>query len=158
MEAAVVDQIRTISRDEGIRSEIIRQAMASAEHGKAELEAQKVQLTRQLNRDHSEIRQLFIHKDPNQSITHRIADVQVRIEAAERSLAKVNRELADWEKRELSIQEIEKALIESGNLLPSNRNSASTLQRMAEFRSDPLIRAKRNEEKDHQAESLAFPG
>ncbi|AMV30494.1 hypothetical protein VN12_00160 [Pirellula sp. SH-Sr6A] len=112
MEAAVADQIRIISRDEGIRSEIIRQAMASTEQGTTELEAQKVQLTRQLNRDHSEIRQLVIHKDPNQSITHRIADVQLRIEGAERSLAKVSRELADWEKRELSIQEIEEAIID----------------------------------------------
>ncbi|AMV35365.1 hypothetical protein VN12_24965 [Pirellula sp. SH-Sr6A] len=44
--------------------------------------------------------------------SHRIADVQLRIEGAERSLANVNRELADWEKRELFIQEIDEALID----------------------------------------------
>ncbi len=86
--------------------------MDATQRGKKELESQQTQLTRQLNRDHGEVQQLALDQQPNNSIVNRIANVQERIEEAEHKLAKVNRQLLDLEKQELSTQEIEEAFID----------------------------------------------
>ncbi len=112
IEAAVVDQVRAISRDTRLRDEIIRQAMEGIQQGRKELESQQTQLTRQLTRDHGEVQQLALEQRPNNSVVYRIADVQERIEEAEHQLAKVNRQLQDLEKQELTTQEIEEAFID----------------------------------------------
>ncbi len=112
IEAAVVDQVRDISRDAGLRDEIIRQAMVATQQGRKEVEAHQIQLGRQLARDHAEIRQLALDEQPGGRVSHRIADIQERIEKAELELAKVNRQLIDLEKHEMSTQEIEDALID----------------------------------------------
>ena len=112
IEAAVVDQVRSISRDTRLRDEIIRQAMDATQQGKKELESQQTQLTRQLNRDHGEVQQLALEHQPNNSIAYRIADVQERIEEGQHKLAKVNRQLLDLEKQELSTTEIAEAFID----------------------------------------------
>jgi site-specific DNA recombinase len=112
IEAAVVDQVRDISRDAGLRDEIIRQAMVAAQQGRKEIEAHQIQLGRQLARDHGEIRQLALDERPGGQVSHRIADIQERIEKAELEIAKVNRQLVDLEKHEMSTQEIEHALID----------------------------------------------
>ena len=74
--------------------------------------SQQTQLTRQLTRDHGEVQQLALEQRPNNSVVYRIADVQERIEEAEHQLAKVNRQLLDLEKQELTTQEIEEAFID----------------------------------------------
>ena len=112
IEAAVVDQVRSISRDTRLRDEIIRQAMDATQQGKKELESQQTQLARQLNRDHGEVQQLALEHQPNNSIAYRIADVQERIEEGQHKLAKVNRQLLDLEKQELSTTEIAEAFID----------------------------------------------
>ena len=112
IEAAVVDQVRDISRDAGLRDEIIRQAMVATQQGRKEIEAHQIQLGRQLARDHGEIRQLALDERPGGHVSHRIADIQERIEKSELELAKVNRQLVDLEKHEMSTQEIEDALID----------------------------------------------
>jgi len=104
--------VRTISRDAGLRDEIIRQAMVATQQGRKEIDAHQIQLARQLTRDHGEIRQLALEERPDSQVSHRIADIQERIEMAELQLAKVNRQLVDLEKQEMSTQEIEDALID----------------------------------------------
>ena len=112
IEAAVVDQVREISRDTKLRDEIIRQAMIATQQGRAELESHHVQLTRQLTRDHGEIRELALEQKPNTSIAHRIADVQDRIAKAELELSKVNRQLHDLDKQQMTTEEIQEAFID----------------------------------------------
>jgi site-specific DNA recombinase len=112
IEAAVVDQVRDISRDIKLRDEIIRQAMVATQQGRLELESHHVQLTRQLTRDHGEIRELALDQKPNNLITHRIVDIQERIEKAELELAKVNRQLSDLDKQQLTTDEIQEAFID----------------------------------------------
>ena len=112
IEAAVVDQVREISRDTKLRDEIIRQAMIATQQGRAELESHHVQLTRQLTRDHGEIRELALDQKPNTSIAHRIADIQDRIAKAEFELAKVNRQLHDLDKQQMTTEEIQEAFID----------------------------------------------
>ncbi len=82
------------------------------QQGRKEIEAHQIQLGRQLARDHGEIRQLALDERPGGQVSHRIADIQERIEKAELELAKVNRQLVDLEKHEMSTQEIEDALID----------------------------------------------
>jgi site-specific DNA recombinase len=86
--------------------------MEGIQQGRRELESQQTQLTRQLTRDHGEVQQLALEQRPNNSVVYRIADVQERIEEAEHQLAKVNRQLLDLEKQELTTQEIEEAFID----------------------------------------------
>jgi site-specific DNA recombinase len=86
--------------------------MEGIQQGRKELESQQIQLTRQLTRDHGEVQQLALEQRPNNSVVYRIADVQERIEEAEHQLAKVNRQLLDLEKQELTTQEIEEAFID----------------------------------------------
>ncbi len=112
IEAAVVDQVREISRDIKLRDEIIRQAMIATQQGRAELESHHVQLMRQLTRDHGEIRELALDQKPNTSIAHRIADIQDRIAKAELELAKVNRQLHDLDKQQMTTEEIQEAFID----------------------------------------------
>ena len=112
IESAVVDQVRDISRDIKLRDEIIRQAMAATQQGRTELESHHLQLTRQLTRDHGEMRELALDQKPNNSITHRIVDIQERIEKAELELAKVNRQLSDLDKQQLTTEEIQEAFID----------------------------------------------
>ncbi len=112
IEAAVVDQVREISRDTKLRDEIIRQAMIATQQGRAELESHHVQLTRQLTRDHGEIRELALDQKPNTSIAHRIADIQDRIAKAELELSKVNRQLHDLDKQQMTTEEIQEAIID----------------------------------------------
>lgn len=112
IEAAVVDQVREISRDTKLRDEIIRQAMIATQQGRAELESHHVQLTRQLTRDHGEIRELALDQKPNTSIAHRIADIQDRIAKAELELSKVNRQLHDLDKQQMTTEEIQEAFID----------------------------------------------
>jgi site-specific DNA recombinase len=112
IEAAVVDQVRVISRDNRLRDEITRQAMEATQQGKKELESQQTQLTRQLTRDHSEVQQLVLDQQPNHSIIYRLSDIQQRIDQTQQQLAKVNRQLLELEKQELSTQEIAEAFID----------------------------------------------
>jgi site-specific DNA recombinase len=86
--------------------------MVATQQGRKEIEAHQIQLARQLTRDHGEIRQLALDERPDGQVSHRIADIQERIEKAELELAKVNRQLVDLEKHEMSTQEIEDALID----------------------------------------------
>jgi len=86
--------------------------MAATQQGRKEIDSHQIQLARQLTRDHGEIRQLALEERPDSQVSHRIADIQERIEKAELQLAKVNRQLVDLEKQEMSTQEIEDALID----------------------------------------------
>jgi site-specific DNA recombinase len=110
IEAAVVDQVRAISRDEGLRNEIVRQAMLDSTQAKTELESQQTQLTRQLTRDHGELRQLAIDQHPTDTTTHRIVELQKRIEAADQKLATVDRKRTELQQHELPTQQMEDAL------------------------------------------------
>ncbi|KAA1258317.1 DNA-invertase hin [Rubripirellula obstinata] len=109
IEEAVVDQVRAIAGDTGLRDEIIRQADEASLRRKEEFETQRMQLTRQLSRDHAEVRNLVLVEQANSSTTARIADLQQRIETAERSLATVNRQLAEVEKDDLTADFITEA-------------------------------------------------
>jgi site-specific DNA recombinase len=76
IEAAVVDQIRCIARDSGLRDEVLRQARKEVESNICELTTQRQQLERQLGRDHAEIRRLVEVDQPSSATTALVARVE----------------------------------------------------------------------------------
>jgi len=85
----VVDQIRCIASDAGLRDEVLRQARSTSDDELAELATQRGQLERQLGRDHAEIARLATSADPSSATTARIADLHQRIARAEQQLGDV---------------------------------------------------------------------
>ena len=109
IEAAVVDQVRAIAGDEGLRDEIVRQATEAVADQKEEFETQRMQLTRQLSRDHAEIRRVVLVQDANSSTTARMADLQQRIETAERSLVAANKRITEIDGQTVSAVDVTEA-------------------------------------------------
>ncbi|QDV62283.1 hypothetical protein Mal65_14170 [Crateriforma conspicua] len=107
-----MDQVRAIAGDSNLRDEIVRQANESSKHRTREFETQRIQLTRQLTRDHREIQALVLERDGHSSTSARIADLQQRIESAERKLTSVKRDLADAKKHCLSAEYISNTFAE----------------------------------------------
>jgi len=99
IEAAVVDHIRCIARDKGLRDEVLRQARSAADDGLSELSTQQRQLTSQLARDHAEIGRLAVLPDPSSATTARIADLHQRIARSEAELKRVKSRIADIEQQ-----------------------------------------------------------
>lgn len=97
IEAAVVDQIRCIARDEGLRNEVLRQAASAADDGLVNLATQRHQLESQLARDHAEIGRLAVQANPSSATTARIADLHQRIARAETELGRLRNRTADIE-------------------------------------------------------------
>jgi site-specific DNA recombinase len=86
IEAAVIEQVSSIAADEGLRREIVTQAEESVAVQKAEFEKQRLQLTRQLDRDHTEVRQLSTASQYSTASTSRLAELHDRIDRSERQL------------------------------------------------------------------------
>ena len=55
---------------------------------------------------------MALDQKPNTSIAHRIADIQERIAKAELELSKVNRQLHDLDKQQMTTAEIQEAFID----------------------------------------------
>lgn len=101
--------MRAIAGDEGLRDEIVRQATEVVANQKEEFETQRMQLTRQLSRDHAEIRRVVLVQDANSSTTARIADLQQRIASAERNLAAANKRIAEIDRQTVSTDDVTEA-------------------------------------------------
>jgi len=106
IEAAVVDQIRCIAKDDGLRNEVLRQARTATDNDLAELTTQRKQLERQLARDHAQISRLAVLPDPNSATTGRIADLHQRITAAERELGRVKHRTADIDRQRVDATDV----------------------------------------------------
>ena len=109
LEAEVVDQIRCIARDDGLRGEVLRQACFASETDLDELTTQQKQLERQLSRDHAEIGRLAVAPDPSSATTARIADLHERIAKAEYSLVTVRSQIAEAEKQRINAEDVDAA-------------------------------------------------
>jgi hypothetical protein len=55
---------------------------------------------------------LALEQNPSSSLAHRIADIQERIAKADLELAKVNRQLHDLDKQQMTTDEIQEAFID----------------------------------------------
>jgi len=116
IEAAVVDQIRCIARDNGLRSEVLRQAHAATDDELGELATQQQQVERQLGRDHAEISRLAVLPDLNSATTARIADLHQRIARAELELSGVRNRRANIERQRVDAADVDAAFADFDNV------------------------------------------
>lgn len=116
IEAAVVDQIRGIAHDAGLRREVLRQASSAGEAELSELATQRRQLERQLARDHAEIRRLTDSRDSQSATTARLADLHERVAKAERQLAQVRTRIAEVEQHRIDADDVAAAFADFGNV------------------------------------------
>ena len=93
IEKFVVDQIRSIGRDQTLVVETIRQAREQGQKRIGELEAERKALERQLERDNGALRKLASEITQGGLATERMADLQDRIRAAEQRATQVREEL-----------------------------------------------------------------
>jgi site-specific DNA recombinase len=106
IEAVVVDQIRCIARDSGLRDEVLRQARKDVEANICELTTQRQQLECQLGRDQAEIRRLVEVDRPSSATTARIAELHERISRAEQELTRVRNRLEDTERQQITQSDV----------------------------------------------------
>jgi septal ring factor EnvC (AmiA/AmiB activator) len=83
VERVVVDQIRDLAGDAGLRVEVVRQANAQFDTEIAEMVDERVRLERELTRHHTEIRRLAVAGATDSATTALIADLHERIAHAE---------------------------------------------------------------------------
>jgi site-specific DNA recombinase len=129
IEAEVVDQIRCLAHDEGLRAEVLKQACSAAEADLAELTTQQRQLERQLGRDHAEIARLAVTPEPSSATTARIADLHERVSRAEQQLAQVRSRIAEVETQRTSQSDVDAAFADFDNVWNtlSSREQAQVL-------------------------------
>ncbi len=129
IEAEVVDQIRCLAHDDGLRSEVLKQACSATETDLAELTTQQRQLERQLGRDHAEIARLAVTPEPSSATTARIADLHERVSRAEQQLAQVRSRIAEVEIQRISQADVDAAFADFDNVWNalSSREQAQVL-------------------------------
>lgn len=102
IEAAVVDELRCIVDDEGLKREVYRQAEQLVEKREATLELQLRQFGSQLARDRLELGRMVTEGTAGELNDLRRDDLNARIEKCESRLARLNDELT--KSRELRIE------------------------------------------------------
>ena len=129
IEAEVVDQIRCLAHDDGLRAEVLKQACSATETDLAELTTQQRQLERQLGRDHAEISRLAVTVEPSSATTARIADLHERVSRAEQQLAKVRSRVAEVEGQRIDQEDVDAAFADFDNVWNalSSREQAQVL-------------------------------
>ena len=129
IEAEVVDQIRCLAHDDGLRAEVLKQACSATESDLAELTTQQRQLERQLGRDHAEISRLAVTAEPSSATTARIADLHERVSRAEQQLAKVRSRVAEVEGQRIDQKDVDAAFADFDNVWNalSSREQAQVL-------------------------------
>lgn len=129
IEAAVVDQIRCIANDAGLRDEVLRQARSASDDNLAELATQQRQLERQLGRDHAEIARLAVSPDPSSATTARIADLHERIARAELQLTEAKNRIDEIEQQRVDETDVAAAFADFDNIWSalSSRERAQVL-------------------------------
>jgi len=116
IEVAVVDQIRCIAHDEGLRAEVLRQARSASDDELAELARQQNQVERQLARDHAEIGRLAVTPQPTSATTARIAELHERIAWAEQRLAEIRTRVDEVEQKRIDAQDVAAAFADFDNV------------------------------------------
>jgi site-specific DNA recombinase len=116
VERVVVDQIRAIATDPGLRAEVIRQANDQFESDVAEMTTERAQTERELGWHHAEIRKLAVSSPANAGTTARIADLHERIAQAETRLEELDGLIAERRRDRLTEQDVGAAFADFDNL------------------------------------------
>jgi site-specific DNA recombinase len=115
-ERVVVDQIRTLVTDEGLRGEVIRQANAQYDSEIAEMMDERVRLERELTRHHAEIRRVAVSGNSDAATTTLIADLHERIAQATARNAELDGLIDDRHKARLTEDDVRAAFADFDRL------------------------------------------
>jgi site-specific DNA recombinase len=89
VERVVVEQVRRVGRDPALAAEVLAAARGAADAERANLAAERAGLTRELTRDHAELKRLVAGGPAGEGATARLADLAERARQAEGRLAEV---------------------------------------------------------------------
>jgi site-specific DNA recombinase len=113
IEALVIEQIRCIGRDPALLHETLTQAQQQEDSRLAELDAERRVLERDLTRWHAAMQSLSGQvggADGDRSVISRLADLQERIDMAERRLAGVREQVQEVRRQMIDEEEARQAL------------------------------------------------
>jgi len=113
IEALVLEQIRCIGRDPNLLHETLTQARQQEDARMVELEAERLTLERDLARWHAEMQQLSGQlggAESDRSVVSRLADLQERIDMAERRLSGVREQVQEVRRQMIDEDEARQAL------------------------------------------------
>jgi site-specific DNA recombinase len=113
IEALVLEQIRCIGGDPHLLSQTLNQARQQEETRKVELDAERRVLERDLARWHADMQSLsgqLGNADRDRSVVSRLADLQQRIDMAERRLAGVRAQVHEVRRQMIDEEEAREAL------------------------------------------------
>jgi site-specific DNA recombinase len=113
LEKLVVDQIRAIGKDPAVVAATFAEANLQTDRRLAELHLERKSLERDLAAWTADVRSLAVQigaNDKNSSALTRLADLQERLQGAERRHTEVQEEIAHYERERLTEYDVEKAL------------------------------------------------
>jgi site-specific DNA recombinase len=113
IETLVIEQIRCIGADPNLLQHSLHQARLQEDSRMAELDAERRVLERDLARWHADMRSLsgqFGSADGDRSVVSRLADLQERIDMAERRLAGVREQVQEVRRQMIDEEEAREAL------------------------------------------------
>jgi site-specific DNA recombinase len=113
LEKLVLEQIRAIGKDPAVVAATFAEANLQADQRVAELHLERKSLERDLAAWTADVRSLAVQiggNDKNSSAVARLADLQERVQGAERRRTEVQEEIADYERERLTECDVETAL------------------------------------------------
>ncbi|MCG3178601.1 MAG: hypothetical protein BIFFINMI_00929 [Phycisphaerae bacterium] len=116
IERVVVDQIRCIGQDAGLRADVLAQARRQTEAEMARLDAERRDLDRQLARDHAEIRKLATKGPASSATAGRIAELHERVLQAETRLGELRDQVAAAERDQVGEADLDAAVADFDNV------------------------------------------
>jgi site-specific DNA recombinase len=109
IERVVVEQVRGVANDAGLRAEVFRQAAANLEAELADLRSERTRLDREIARHHAEICKLAVGPTTSGATMGRIAEVNEQLALAENRLAEVQTGIADREQERITPEDVDAA-------------------------------------------------
>jgi site-specific DNA recombinase len=116
IEAAVVDQIRCIADDAGLRAEVFRQARTHVESELQALQAERPDFERAMKRDHAEIHRLTAGGISTDAATTLVAELHDRVVIAEQRIAALGDQIAHLEPKRLTRSDVNAAFANFDNV------------------------------------------
>ncbi|TWT80544.1 hypothetical protein CA13_19890 [Planctomycetes bacterium CA13] len=110
IEAAVVDELRVVVDDQGLRDAVYKGSKALLDGEQSEIETHLAQLKAQITRDTEEVRRILKHEVFENLNDVRVEDLKVRITKAEADLAVAMDKLKQVAARQLSRLDIDIAM------------------------------------------------
>jgi site-specific DNA recombinase len=122
IEAVVVDEVRAIAGDAGLRREVLSQSIEQSVRELEELQKQRTQLLKQISRTDEHIRKIVDQSDIN--ATRQLADLHEQRDRCRRSMTQVDEEITRVNADQITEQDVNTSLADFDNIW----NALNTLE------------------------------